>query len=278
MTEQTPFQSQGTKLLRALLSEGKRIFTLSDVQEASKHLSISSAQIRKIVSTLAKQHKIMRLRKGVYITLGLLPEETIDIHPFVISSFLVQPSAISHWSALQHHGLTEQIPQVISASTLKKVVTPSMRCASEKKSESKHAWVIDDIQYEFITIQKKHWFGFEMLWLDEFSRVQITDKERTIIDLFAHPKVFGGIGEAIGILESNIETLDLKKLVQYAIQFDNKALIKRLGWSLEQFGAAKKILKPLCDIAADYYTRLDPAKPPIGPCDNRWMIQNNFKE
>ncbi len=46
-----------------------------------------------------------------------------------IATSLVSPSAIAHFSALAHHGLTDQIPQVISAITTRKVVVPSMRMA-----------------------------------------------------------------------------------------------------------------------------------------------------
>ena len=106
----------------------------------------------------------------------------------------------------------------------------------------------------------------------------MTDKERTIIDLLAYPKLFGGIGESIGILENAIPTINIKKLIEYAIQFNKKALIKRLGWILENLGVAKKTLKPLLDVPISYYCRLDPSGPAKGPCHNRWMIQNNLRE
>ncbi len=151
-----------------------------------------------------------------------------------------------------------------------------MRSKTTKAFKLKHAWEINGIRYEYINIQQKNFFGIEKIWLDEFFQVMITDKERTLLDLFIYPKMFGGIGEAFGILENSLPTLDLKKLVDYAIQYNKKSVIKRLGWALEQFGVPLSQLKPLLNIPIHYYSRLDPSSPAIGPFDKRWMIQNNL--
>ena len=50
-----------------------------------------------------------------------------EIHPFAVAAALVRPSAISHWSALDHHGLTTQMPKMVQVSIPGKVVTPEMR-------------------------------------------------------------------------------------------------------------------------------------------------------
>jgi hypothetical protein len=118
---------------------------------------------------------------------------------------------------LQHHGLTEQVPRVITASTTKKIFTPSMRSKTTKAFKLKHAWEINGIRYEYINIQQKIFFGIEKIWLDEFFQVMITDKERTLLDLFIYPKMFGGIGEAFGILENSLPTLDLCHSIQQKV-------------------------------------------------------------
>jgi hypothetical protein len=68
-------------------------------------------------------------------------------------------SIISHWSALQHHGLTEQVPQIITASTPTKVVAPSMREKELHELKLKHIWQIADIRYEYTNIKQKIFFG-----------------------------------------------------------------------------------------------------------------------
>lgn len=275
MQSQKLVESQGVRLLRQLFLHGKRIFNMQDVAGVATLEKIPHNQLRKILSNLAKHGRVLRLRRGLYVSIGLLPEQT-STHPFVISAYLIQPSAISHWSALQHHGLTEQIPQIVTASTPSKVVTPSMREKQSQRSKTKHVWEIDGVRYEYINIQQKHFFGIEKIWLDEHFQVSITDKERTLLDLFIHPKMFGGMGEALGVLENALATIDIQKLVDYAIQYDKKSVAKRLGWALEYFGVSAKQTEPLLKVPINYYCRLDPSAKATGSCDKRWMIQNNL--
>ncbi len=274
---QKPFESQGYRLLHRLFQQGKRIFNMDNFAEAAQQEKIPNNQLKKILYNLTKHKRLLRLRRGLYVSIGLLPEQT-NTHPFVISAYLIQPSMISHWSALQHHGLIEQLPQTVTASTLKKIVTPSMREKSLSKSKAKHAWEIGGIRYEYITVKSEHFFGIEKIWLDEYFQVSITDKERTLLDLFIYPKIFGGIGEALGILENSLADIDTNKLIKYAVQYNKKSLIKRLGWALEYFGIPENKLIPLLKVPINYYCRLDPSSPAIGPCDKRWMIQNNLQK
>lgn len=266
-------ESQGTRLLRQLFLRGKRIFTMQDAILAAKLEKIPLNQLRKILSNLSLQKKLLRLRRGLYVGIGLLPEPT---HPFVVSSFLIQPSAISHGSALVHHGLTEQLSKTVTATTPKQVVTPSMRDSKLKKRNVKHAWLIDDVRYEYMSIQKKHFFGIEKIWIDEHFQISITDKERTLLDVFLYPKLFGGMGAALDILENALANIDADKLIRYVVQYNKKSIAKRLGWALNYFKVPAKKLLPLLKIPIHYYCRLDPESAAIGPCDKRWMIQNNF--
>ncbi len=271
-------ESQGWRLLAELFQRGKRIFNIKDAVLAAQGLAIPQSQLKKILFNLTKYGYLLRLHRGLYVGIGLLPGQ-INVNPLVISSFLIQPSAISHWSALQYHGLTEQVPQIITAITTSKIITPSMRKSyTEKKhSQKKHAWKIAGIHYEYKKIKKEHFdLGLEKIWIDEQFRIQITDKERTLLDIFVSPQMFGGMGEALGILENSLSSVDIKKLVNYAIKYGNKPVIKRLGWALEYFGVPNEIIFPLLNEPINYYCRLDSSKPAKGPCEKRWMIQNNL--
>jgi predicted transcriptional regulator of viral defense system len=277
MQNEQKAKSIGITLIRHLFfAENKRIFTTQEARDAAEKLAIPQNTLNIILSRLSKQGIIRRLRRGLYASVGILGEVE-GIHPYVISAFLVQPSAISHWSALQHHGLTEQIPITIMASTPLRVYTPSMREPHSKNSNYKHAWIIDENRYEYITIQEKHFkFGVEKFWIDPHFVVQITDKERTLIDVFVYSNMFGGMGGAFGILEEALADIDIKKLVEYAKQYDEKAVAKRIGWALEYFGVDEDYLTILLDIPSTSYSLLDPSRPAKGPCDKKWMIQNNL--
>lgn len=275
MDTQKPAESQGIRLTRQLFTLGKYLFNTQDAAIAADKEKIPPHQLGKILFSLAKQGRILRLRRGLYVNHGLFLEHA-NVHPFVISSHLIQPSAISHWSALQHHGLTEQIPQIVTASTPSKVFTPSMRQKQTRPSKTKHVWEIGSVRYEYIHVQQRHYYGTEKIWLDEKFQVSITDKERTLLDVFIYPKMFGGMGEAIGILENSLAHIDISRLVNYAVQYDKKSLAKRLGWVLAYLGVSDAQLEPLLKMPINYYCRLDPLAEAVGPCDKKWMIQNNL--
>lgn len=254
--------SQGAELLRALFCNGDRIFTHEQAVKTAMTLNICKKDLNIVLHRLTKQNMIKRLRRGLYICIGVLGEVS-TIHPFVISTFLDRSSMISHWSALSHHGLTEQIPITVTAST-------------SQRTPVNH-FEIENISYEYKIIQPKHFYGFTEEWIDPHFKIRITDKERTLIDLFIYSRMFGGFGEALGILENVIQEIDIEKLVAYAIKYEEKTLAKRLGWALEQFGVPENELYPLRSIPISNYCPLDPEKMNHGPCDGRWSIQNNLK-
>lgn len=262
------------QLLKVLANEGKIIFSSQEARELSEKTDIPKKYISSLLMNMVRNGLIKRLKQGLYartdLTLG-----NMQVHPFSIATHIIRPSAISHWSALHFHGFTEQIPRIINAFTFKKVVTPDMR-GDIGSLERHHAWIIDEIRYEYITVKKKHFFGIEENWIDEFSRIPITDKERTILELFISPRMFGGMSETIGIIKQHIDSLLIETIVQYACQYGKISVARRLGWTLDKLGVSKTIYAPLLKIHATGYHLLDPTGPNKEKCDSRWMIQNNL--
>jgi predicted transcriptional regulator of viral defense system len=280
MTLQTPQpaygETSGLRILQALADQGKFIFNIDDARTAAIVLGIAPGYMDNLVPYLVNGGWLLRLRRGLYAGTGRLPGH-LDIPSFAIATHVVTPAAISHWSALHHHGLTEQVPQMITAVTTRKVVTPSMRGKNNRMSGEHHAWIIQGVRYEFITIKSDYFFGIEEIWIDEHFRIPITDRERTVLDLFAMPRIFGGLGEALGILETHLHEIDILKLVQYALRYNVAAAAKRLGWALDYMKVESEITRPLQELPISGYRLLDPTRPARGSCDKRWMIQNNLE-
>ncbi|MGA1864325.1 MAG: hypothetical protein ACMUHX_04615 [bacterium] len=99
-----------------------------------------------------------------------------------------------------------------------------------------------------------------------------------MLETFISPRMFGGMGEGLGIIEQYLNVLAVDKLVYYSCQYGKISVAKRIGWALERAGVGERDLKPLLDLAATGYHVLDPARPHHGPCNQRWMIQNNLGE
>jgi len=199
-----------------------------------------------------------------------------EIHPFAIAAALLQPVAISHWSALAHHGFTTQLPQMVQATTTAAVITPEMRRGQALRPRQQAVWRALNVEIEFFRVQEKRFFGHQRIWVDSWHQVAITDPERTALDLLARPEVFGGMAAALELLEENLARLDLARLVEYALRYDVGALIKRLGWSLERMGVGEDILAPLRAYPVTAWYPLDPQGERRGARSMRWHIVENL--
>ena len=278
MATHSPTSSTGThalRLLRALAEGGKLVFSTREAREVAVRAGIPGGYLYELLHHMTQSGLVTRLRRGLYAASEVASGRP-QAHPFAIATHLVTPSAISHWSALSHHGLTDQVPRVVRAFTPRKVVTPSMR-RPDLKTSARHAWEVAGVRYEYISVKKDHFFGIEQVWVDENSRVPITDRERTVLETFISPRRFGGIGEALRLSESHAQELQADRLVEYAIRYGKISVAKRLGWALELAHVDESVLLPLLKIPATRYYALDPARPSRGPCDRRWMIQDNLQ-
>jgi predicted transcriptional regulator of viral defense system len=65
--------------------------------------------------------------------------------------------------------------------------------------------------------------------------IKIADHERTVIDCLALPKRSGGLFEVARIVQPASRQHDLDLLV-YALRFNNKSLLQRLGYLLQLVG------------------------------------------
>lgn len=270
-------QTQGMRLLQELNSEGFFVFTVDDAIQAAARAGIGQGYARQLLQQLVKGGWLVRIKRGAYAWTGSLPGGN-QVHPFVVATHLVQPSSVAYWSAMSHHGLTEQVPRIVSCCAPKKVVTPSMRRTSARESGARHAWEIGGVRYEYTTIKPEHFFGMEEVWIDQSFRVRITDRERTILDLFAHPRMFGGMGEAIAVLTEHADGIDADRLVSYAVQYGKGSVARRLGWTMSRIGFGDEILSPLLSMSTTGFRVLDPTQPHRGPCDAKWRVQNNIGE
>lgn len=267
-------RSQGLELLERLAAETGPIFTTEDAIGAGAALGLARPAVNGLLAQLAQGPWLARLKRGVYVVQS--PLLSTELHPFALAAALVQPCAISHWSALAFHGMTTQIPTMIQASTPRAVVTPEMRNGSAYRPRGRAVWRALDLEFEFITVQPAHFFGLQHEWLTQWQRVALTDRERTLLDVMAHPHVFGGMGASIELLEANWPAVDGEMLVSYALHYDVGATIKRLGYWLERFGAPADLLQPLVEYSVAGYIPLDSASPARGETDSRWRIRANL--
>ncbi len=267
-------QFNGLKLLDAAIQQFGPIFTINQLQTLVDRAA-PRARLRWIVSALIRSGRLETLKRGVYILKNLPPG--MEIHPFAIASALVQPAVISHWSALAHHGFTTQVPRMVQISAPGKVVTPEMRKGKVYKPRGRMVWKAAGVEVEIIHIRSQAFFGHQKIWVSNWHQVMITNPERTALDLIARPEVFGGLPAALEILEEILPHIDLQGLVRYGLEYQVGAVIKRLGWCLENLGASGYLLTPLQQFPVRNMTLLDSHIAASTVTDERWQINENLK-
>jgi predicted transcriptional regulator of viral defense system len=197
---------------------------------------VNPSQVPYLLKVLTDAGWLIRLRRGLYAGTGQLPGG-VDVPPMVIARALVTPSTIGLVSALAYRGLSDQVPRVISVVTPKKVVTPTMRGGSRHGAPRRHVWHVAGIDCRFTTVrQDRYQLGLERAWIEDGFSFSITDRERTVLDLFAVPRQFGGITEGLDVLDRDLASIDVDKLVDYAIRYGSATVSRRVGWCLAHTG------------------------------------------
>jgi predicted transcriptional regulator of viral defense system len=269
-------QSEGMKLVESAVQELGPVFTLDKLKPIAERQGLSPKHLLKLISMLDTAGRIEILKRSVYAV--KTPLYAGEIPPFAVAAALVQPMAISHWSALAQHGFTTQLPAMVQASTPRKVITPEMRTGEADRPRGRAVWKALGVEIEYIYVQEKQFFGHQKMWVNNWQQVSITDPERTALDLIARPDVFGGMSAAIEILEEALPHIEISGLIQYALRYNVGAIIKRLGWLLEHLGVAVDTIALLQSFPVRTYYRLDPQAPTGKQYASRWHIIENLKK
>jgi len=259
------------ELLRRLAAGGERIFSIERAREVGSEVGVRDSYVKEALYHLRQYAWIVPLRRGLYALSSSVPGVT-PAHEYEVAMFLASPAAISHWSALHHHGLTDQVPRKVFVLTTTEASVPRLRKSRGKRPSE--GYPVGDTLYRFIQVKPERYFGTEKVWIGEV-RVTITDPERTLLDGLSMPQYCGDFAEVLHAFEVRGVELDLKRIIDYALKLD-AVTAKRLGWVLEQLGVEPVRLEMLAKLPIRGYRKLDPTGPRRGPCNRRWMIQENL--
>ncbi len=181
------------------------LFTINDLVKISNEKRPS---LKVHLFRMKEKKMIIEVERGKYA----MPQ-----HPYITASHLLFPAYISFLSAYAYYQLTTQIPRKIQVVALR----------SKKKLS------LDSSPVEFIRFTPKRFFGYKKERFME-KYVFIAEKEKAIVDSLYLPECCP-IDETANALKA-LEELDQTKLVEYAIQMDSIALLKRVGYLFEKNG------------------------------------------
>lgn len=246
----------GVDLLRRLAVNGLRIFTVHQAQVVARELKVNPGYVAESLHHLFKNGWITRLKRGVY-AFSADSGFAEPPHEFEIAMALMESCAISHWTAMHYHHLTQQAPNKVFA------IAP----ATVPRS-------LNGGMYHFTKIKKEHYFGIEKVWVGS-AQINITDPERTLLDGLMEPQYCGDFQEVLHAFKMRGNNLNLDRIIDYALKLDH-AVVKRLGWILEKLGIEQSRIDALLQVPIKGYRKLDPTGSAKGPYNRKWMIQENI--
>lgn len=230
--------------LTALLNYGHHTIT---VIEAAMVLEMQARPVAKLLSRWVEKGWISRVKRGLYALLStqVVMDVALD-NSWIIAEKLYHPCYIGAQSAAAYWRLLKQKPHSLAVLTTQKPRNLSP--------------VISNTHYSLRTVSKQTMFGLHPINCGG-ATVVVSDPARTIIDFLVDPKLGGGIYAVIDLfinyLKSEYKNIIL--LFDYAKRIGSGAVLKRLGFLLEQYEPYEYNIIAFCKmLVTTGYIKLDP--------------------
>lgn len=205
--------------------EKQKLITTGFVQQ----LFPNKAKASKILFSLTKKGRLVRIEKGKYILVPIkAPNQQWMPNEFVVADLWMgeTPYYIGYFTMYNYWGFTEQIPRTIFV----------LNTTKSRKKE------IRGIRYEAVKIDPKKYYGVTKIKAEN-QAVCISDKERTLVDFACNP--LGSLRNFEVALQDNLDQIDIEKFIRYLKRFPVVSVRKRVGFYLEKCGCSEKVLDPL---------------------------------
>lgn len=170
------------------------------------------------VSKLVKQSWLKRIKKGIFVISDLSTRGKLSISPSAIVNLLVEEAYISFETALQFHGLYDQLLTNINSVSLK-----------QYKST-----VVDGYTYTFIKTQQQYFYGWDSHSVDG-QKVKIASAEKALIDLIQFHRGRYSTNLVLEKLDTFKNDIDQDKLIGYTLKA-NLTIQRILGFLLDCVG------------------------------------------
>jgi predicted transcriptional regulator of viral defense system len=173
------------------------------------------AYTRKRIQKLTRQGWLTRIKKGLYVISDLSSRGSLSISHLAIVNHLAEDAYISFESALQYHGLFDQLLATITA-----------------VSQSQHTdRVIGGFTYAFVKTSAKYFYGWEQHQIDG-QVVKIAQAEKALIDLLQFHRSVYTTDLVLEILRNHSEAIDSGRLVDFGMRA-NLTTRRILGFLLD---------------------------------------------
>jgi predicted transcriptional regulator of viral defense system len=237
-------------------------FTSADAATAT---GIDHRRVARLLRHLAEQGWVSRLQRGLYTVVPLEAEdpERWSADPWAVAAAALAPGYVGGWTALSHWELTDQVFSTTVFITARDVPR-RRRSIGSARLEVRHR-------------DRSALFGTRRIWR-EGSPVEISNRERTLVDCLDDPSLGGGLRHTAEGLATYAERSDVhwRAVLGYGDRLGNRTVFKRLGYLAEtlELAGGELIEACLARVSAGV-GRLDPALPATGLTTTRWRLRIN---
>ncbi len=243
------------QLYFSLGEKDQRVFTIQDIK---KILNISLAHARNLASDMVKKNYTERVKSGLFVR---IPESVIfnkqqyTEDAVLIAAKSTKKAYLSHYTALTIHGLAERYTTQLYITTTK-----------HQRNINYH-----EIKIKFIKTIPEKFFGYKtMIYSNE--KIQVSDLERTIIDVISKPKYAGGWIETINCLK-NLDEINYKQLISYLKEYNNKTTARKIAYiinNLNNLNPSQKTIEKIKELSGAHDLYFDTTK--TGTYNQNWNL------
>ena len=251
-------------LITTLYEKNKKIFRLKDIQNI---LNIDADSSRNFARKLVNRHIVTRLKPGLFILLNYdlgMTDKFIG-NEYIIAKELINDKKyyISHFSAMEIHGMITQPQYTVYAVSIKKMKPVN----------------VQGIKFKFVPVKENQYFGYESYWITKQDKILISNIEKTIIDGLKNPQYCGGIIEVAKGIWMNQKKINVDKLIEYCLKINRVSITGRLGYIMSTYNIiSDNKLIILQKQLTNTYNKFDPSLPSNGKYLKKWMLQLNVSK
>lgn len=193
----------------------QRLISVADI---IRQMRCSQGYALKIAHVLRKKGWLEPIARGHYLLVGAErgPKGIPEMNPYIAARFFPKPYFFAYRFACAHYGMITQVPRIIH------VAVTRLKWPQELKN----------VRFEFIPLTQKRFFGYtETVLMGE--KINISDRERAVLDAIDRPDLVGGIETAVQALSQAGKRLNQSRIVTYLKKYDDSALLRRFGYLCE---------------------------------------------
>lgn len=192
----------------------QRVFDYKDLSEI---ISENQNTISSLLRDYIRKHYIEQIRKGLYVVVSM-ETGAPAANKFEIGSHILEGGYISHHSAFEYFGLTNQMMFTVQVSGKGRF----------------RPFSFDGYEYQSFRERIKEGV------LQRENGIRVTDVERTVLDSINDLEKVGGLAELCQCLQM-IPFLDEEKLLWYMEQYGKQFLYQKAGFLLEHLKTDLKL-------------------------------------